>query len=811
MSQSLSLHVEGMSCASCVGRVEKALVALPGVVAAHANIATDQVELTIAEPLAVNEIVAAVEAAGFGVRKEEIILSVEGMHCASCVGRVEKALSGVLGASDAVVNLATQQAVVHGLVRADDLVLTVKAAGYDAHLAAPAEAQSLEMRQATETEGLKRQFWIALLLGLPVVVLEMGGHLVPSFHHFIMRTIGTQASWIIQAVLTTLVLVFPGRRFYQKGLPMLRRGSPDMNSLVAVGTFAAYSYSLVATFTPRVLPAGTVHVYFEAAAVIVVLILLGRYLEARAKGRTSEAIRRLAGLQVKMTRVRRETILELPVSELRPGDIIEMRPGERVPVDGEVIEGESYVDEAMLTGEPLPVAKAVGAKVVGGTVNQTGAFAFEATAVGQNTVLSQIIRMVEVAQGTKLPVQAIIDRVTMWFVPAVMAIAVLVFLIWLLFGDLSLALVNAVAILIVACPCAMGLATPVSIMVGMGRGAELGILFRRGEALQLLRDVDVVAFDKTGTLTEGRPTVAEVEVNHSKRTEILGMVASVEAKSEHPLAQAIVDMAKEAKLANVEGFESVTGQGVRGWVHGQRVEVGSGKFMEELGYDLAFNGQAAPLQAAGKTVLFAAVDGQVVALFAITDSIKASTPAALEAIKSLNVNMAMLTGDNAQTAQSVARDLGIQDVVAEVLPAGKVEALKDFQRQGSVAFVGDGINDAPALAQADVGIAVGTGTDIAVEAADVVLISGNLEAVPKAIQLSRAVIANIRQNLFWAFAYNVALIPIAAGVLYPAFGILLSPIFAAGAMALSSLFVLGNALRLKSFSRKSLRRAGLAS
>ena len=499
--------------------------------------------------------------------------------------------------------------------------------------------------------------------------------------------------------------------------------------------------------------------------------------------------------------------VDIPIDEVATGDVVEVRPGERVPVDGEVIEGASYVDESMITGEPVPVEKSVGSGVVGGTVNQTGAFTLRATAVGAQTMLAQIIRLVEQAQGAKLPIQALVDRVTMWFVPAVMLAALLTFIIWMVFGPppaLSFALVNAVAVLIIACPCAMGLATPTSIMVGTGRGAELGVLFRKGEALQLLKDAKVVAVDKTGTLTEGHPVLTEMEVAEGfDRARVLALLAAVESRSEHPIARAIVSAAQGEgiELPALADFESVTGMGVRARVDGVRVEVGADRWMRELGLDVApFARSAERLGGEGKSPLYAAVDGRLAGIVAVSDPIKPSSKASIDALHALGLKVAMITGDNARTARAIADQLGIDEVVAEVLPAGKVDAVKRLrERHGSVAFVGDGINDAPALAEADVGLAIGTGTDVAMESADVVLVSGSLQGVPTAIALSKATIRNIRQNLFWAFAYNTALIPVAAGALYPAFGILLSPIFAAGAMSLSSVFVLGNALRLRRF------------
>jgi Au+-exporting ATPase len=816
LSGTISLPIEGMTCASCVGRVERALKAVPGVETASVNLATERASITTGSPVARAKLVEAIENVGYSVPAAtggSMELSIEGMTCASCVGRVERALKAIPGVTEAVVNLATERATIHGNAAAASLIAAIEDAGYEAKLIGAAAANGGEDENAERAEKkdaerreLTRDFTIAAVLTAPVFLLEMGSHLIPGVHDLIEATIGMQWNWYIQFALTTLVLFIPGIRFYDKGLPALWRLAPDMNSLVAVGTLAAYGYSLVATFAPGFLPPGTINVYYEAAAVIVALILLGRLLEARAKGRTSEAIKRLAGLQAKTARVRRDgKTVDLPIGSVVSGDIVDVRPGERLPVDGEVVEGASYVDESMITGEPIPVSKSVGSNVVGGTVNQKGAFAFRATAVGGKTVLSQIIRMVEEAQGSKLPIQALVDKVTMWFVPAVFAAAALTFAAWFTFGPspaLTFALVNAVAVLIIACPCAMGLATPTSIMVGTGRGAELGVLFRKGEALQLLKDAKVVAVDKTGTLTEGKPALTDLELAAGfDRSSVLRLVAAVEAKSEHPIAHAIVDAAAAdgILLPAVSDFGSVTGFGVKATVDGTRVEIGADRYMVDLGHDVAaFSKVAERLGNEGKSPLYAAIDGKLAAIIAVADPIKDTTPAAIKALHDLGLKVAMITGDNARTAKAIAARLGIDEVVAEVLPDGKVDAVRRLRaKYGKVAFVGDGINDAPALAQADVGLAIGTGTDIAIEAADVVLMSGNLQGVPNAIALSKATIGNIRQNLFWAFAYNTALIPVAAGVLYPAYGILLSPVFAAGAMALSSVFVLGNALRLR--------------
>lgn len=805
-----TLPIEGMTCASCVGRVEKALKKVENIEIANVNLATEKAVVYSNQPIQREALVKAVERAGYDVPKAAPVeLSIEGMTCASCVARVEKALKKVDGVQQATVNLATEQAWVQAdaSVNVEDLIRAVKKAGYDAKASEKNQDEQLD-KKASELDQLKKDLIISIVLALPVFILEMGSHLIPAFHMWIMDTIGQYNSWLLQFALTTLVLVFPGRRFYQKGIPALWRLAPDMNSLVAVGTLAAYSFSVVATFIPQVLPQGTVNVYFEAAAVIISLILLGRYFEAKAKGRTSQAIQHLVGMQPKTARIQRDgQVVEVAVAEVVSGTIVEIRPGERVPVDGEVVEGHSYIDESMITGEPVPVEKVVGQQVVGGTVNQNGTLNIRATAVGSSSVLSQIIRMVEQAQGSKLPIQGLVDKVTMWFVPVVMLIAAITFLVWFIFGPepaLTFGLVNAVAVLIIACPCAMGLATPTSIMVGTGRGAELGVLFRKGEALQLLQEAQVVAVDKTGTLTEGKPTLTDFNVQSGfERKQVLTLVASVEAKSEHPIALAIVQAAESEglNLLPVTAFNSITGSGIEADVAGQKVQIGADRYMRQLGLDTSsFQAIAAQLGEEGKTPLYVAIDQQLAAIIAVADPIKETTYAAIEALHQLGLKVAMITGDNRHTAQAIAKKLNIDEVVAEVLPEGKVDTVRQLQKQyGRLAFVGDGINDAPALAQADVGLAIGTGTDVAIEAADVVLMSGSLKGVPNAIALSKATMRNIRQNLFWAFVYNVALIPIAAGALYPAFGVLLSPMFAAGAMALSSVFVLGNALRLKRF------------
>ncbi|NTZ59713.1 copper-translocating P-type ATPase [Agrobacterium tumefaciens] len=815
-----SIAIEGMTCASCVGRVEKAIAKVPGVVKASVNLATERADIAFSGAPNVSAVVDAVRNAGYSVDEKTIELDIEGMTCASCVGRVEKALKAVSGVSDASVNLATERATVRvagNAVSAARLAEAISQAGYKANeiVADKAKGDEPDRREA-ELRGLKISLATSVALTLPVFILEMGSHLVPAIHDFVMETVGMRESWYLQFALTTLVLFGPGLRFFKKGIPALLWLAPDMNSLVVLGTAAAWGFSVVATFVPEILPRGTANVYYEAAAVIVTLILLGRFLEARAKGRTSEAIKRLVGLQAKSARVMRngETI-DVPLQDVATGDVIVVRPGEKVPVDGLVLDGSSYVDESMITGEPVPVTKTAGSEVVGGTVNRNGSFTFRATKVGADTLIAQIIRMVEEAQADKLPIQALVDKVTNWFVPAVMLAALATFIVWFILGPdpaLTFALVNAVAVLIIACPCAMGLATPTSIMVGTGRAAEMGVLFRRGDALQTLRDADVIAVDKTGTLTLGKPTLVHFTTTEGfDQDEVLRLVASLESRSEHPIAEAIVEAAKHGglTLADAAGFEATPGFGVAATVDGRKVEAGADRFMVKLGYDIAkFADDADRLGREGQSPLYAAVDGRLAAIIAVADPIKPTTPEAIAALHALGLKVTMITGDNRRTAEAIARRLGIDEVVAEVLPDGKVEAVKRLAADGRrVAFVGDGINDAPALAAADVGLAIGTGTDVAIESADVVLMSGDLRGVANAIALSKATIRNIRQNLFWAFAYNAALVPVAAGILYPANGVLLSPVLAAGAMALSSVFVLTNALRLKSFRPPLLDRS----
>jgi P-type Cu+ transporter len=737
---------------------------------------------------------------------ETAVLDLDGLHCAACVGRVERALSGVPGVASARVNLAARRAqVAHapGRDMPDALVRAVTAAGYGA-----APSRTAGDRAATQLAEIavarRRMLWAAAFV-LPVFALEMGGHAVPALHHALTGVLGVAGWRMVQMALVTAALAGPGRGFFVRGLPGLMRGAPDMDALVALGTGAAWVYSSLATLVPGLFPPGAAQVYFEAAGMIVLLILAGRWLEARARGRAGAAIARLAGLQPDTATVWRDgAFAEAPVATILPGDRLLIRPGGRVPVDGIVTDGLSHVDESMLTGEPVPVARGPGDPLTGGTVNTAGVLEMRAERIGGDTVLARIVGMVEQAQGARLPVQAAVDRVTAVFVPAVMAVTAVTVLVWLLAGPapaLPSALVAGVSVLIVACPCAMGLATPVSIMAGMGRAAELGVLFRRGDALQTLGRVRTLAFDKTGTLTEGRPAVTAIEPAAGRDGDaVLRLAAAAEAGSEHPLARAILAAASDRglDLPAATDVEIRPGRGLTALVAGQAVAVGNAALLVEAGVAAAPRAAAARMAADGRTPVHVAIDGAPAAVIGIADPVRPSAAPALARLRALGVAPVMLTGDRAETAEAVARGLGIAEVAAGLRPGDKLARIGALKANaGPVAFAGDGINDAPALAAADVGIAIGTGTDIAIEAAEVVLMSDDLGGIANAVAISRATMRNIRQNLFWAFAYNVALIPVAAGALYPATGLLLSPALAAGAMAASSLFVVGNALRLR--------------
>jgi len=808
----VSFRVEGMTCASCVARVEKALARLPGAAGAGVNLSTEKAGVDLDPALAgAADAVEAVRRMGYVPVVETLEMGVGGMTCASCVARVEKALAKVPGVIEAGVNLVTEKATVSFLPQmtgADRLAEAVRKSGYEPkQVAAGGGAEDREQAaRDAEIAGLRRSVLFAAAFTVPLVVIAMARHL-PALHAAFLSVL-TETAWgWIELALTAPVMLYAGRRFYRSGWAELRHLSPGMNSLVMMGSNAAFFYSVFALVVPGIFPEGTARFYFEAAAVIVTLILVGRYLEAVAKGRTSAAIKKLMQLQAKTARVRRDGAeQEIPIDSVVAGDVVLVRPGERIPVDGRVVDGASFVDESMITGEPVPAEKKAGDEVVGGTVNGKGAFAFEATRVGAETVLSRIIKLVEDAQSGKPPIQRVADKIAAVFVPVVIVIAVVTFAAWLAFGPepaLSFAFVAAVSVLLIACPCAMGLATPTAIMVGTGKGAEMGVLIRQGAALETLAGIDAVILDKTGTLTLGRPQLTDFRLvgDDGDEATVLSLVAAAEAGSEHPIAQAIVNAAKERGLTSprVDSFAAEPGYGIEARIAGRLVQVGADRYMKKLGIGLYDAGEtAAQLAADTKTPLYAAIDGRLAAVVAVADPLKEGSAEAIAALHDLGLTVAMLTGDNRRTAEAVAAGVGIDSVVAEVLPDQKAAEVKRLQGEGrKVAFVGDGINDAPALAQADAGIAIGTGTDIAIEAGDVILMAGDLRGIVNAVMLARRTLKTIRGNFVWAYAYNVALIPLAAGAFFPFFGLLLNPMLAAGAMSLSSLFVLGNSLRLR--------------
>ncbi len=817
VGEEITLPITGMSCASCVNRVEKALTKTEGVLGASVNLASEKARIeydpAVCEP---KDLVDIVRDAGYEAEVTRTSFGVTGMSCASCVGRVEKALRKAPGVVDVGVNLAAEKATVDYLPGAsgtEDFERIVEGAGYGV-VREEEESEGSGDAREEEHKRLRDNFLVAAALTLLV--------LIGSILHMLGFAPPVPERWLnfVLLALATPVQFWAGWRFYRGAWGALKHGQANMNTLVVVGTSAAYLYSAVATFAPGLF-AGRADVYFDTSSLIITLILLGRLLEARARGRTNEAIKKLAGLQAKTARVvRDEEEMDVPVEEVVAGDVVVVRPGEKVPVDGVVVSGESAVDEAMISGESIPVTKRESDEVIGATVNKTGSFRFMVTRVGKDTALARIMKMVDEAQSTKAPIQRLADRISGVFVPIVMALAVVTFLVWLVFGPapaFTFALLNFVAVLIIACPCAMGLATPTSIMVGTGRGAERGILIKGGEALEGAHAIDTVVLDKTGTLTRGEPRLTDViPANGFPEDDLLALAAAAERNSEHPLGEAIVNGARERSLAlaDPEAFDAPTGRGVRATVSGREVLVGSRKLMDESG---VLEDGLAPrfeeLSAAGKTPVFVAVDGKPAGLVAVADVVREESREAIGRLHEMGVEVAMITGDNRRTAEAIARQLGIDRVLAEVLPQDKADEVKRLQGEGKkVAMVGDGINDAPALAQADVGIAIGTGADVAMEAADLTLISGDVRGVARAISLSRATIRNIRQNLFWAFAYNVVLIPVAAGILYPFFSggtvpealtpVLgqygfLNPVLAAAAMALSSVTVVSNSLRLK--------------
>ncbi|MCU0549762.1 MAG: heavy metal translocating P-type ATPase [Leptolyngbya sp. Prado105] len=751
---------------------------------------------------------------------ETTTLKLQGMSCASCARNIEDAIRAVEGVQECNVNFGVEQATIAYDSRTTtiaEIQQAVDAAGYSAQ---PMQEDGLADEDETERQerqaqarALRRKVWIA---GVISAVLVIGS--IPAMTGLSIPLIPMELHHpLLQLVLTTPVMFWCGASFFINAWKSLKRHTATMDTLVAIGTGAAYSYSVFLTFFAQwfINQGLAPDVYFEVATVIIALLLLGRLLENRAKGQTSEAMRKLIGLQARTARVIRQgREIDLPIAQVVVGDVILVRPGEKIPVDGEIVNGRSTIDEAMVTGESLPVTKQVGDEVIGATLNKTGSFRFRATRVGKDTFLAQIVKLVQQAQGSKAPIQRLADQVTGWFVPAVIAIAIATFIVWYnVMGNVTMALITTVGVLIIACPCALGLATPTSIMVGTGKGAENGILIKDAESLELAHQIQTIVLDKTGTITQGKPTVTDFipvqAIAHSHELSVLCLAASVEYYSEHPLAEAVVQYAQSrgASLMDVQEFDAVAGSGVQGCVLNQRIQIGTYRWMSELGIDTRPLQQSWDhLESLGKTAIWIAVDGKAEAIVGIADAVKPSSVAAIRSLQQLGLEVVMLTGDNRRTADVIAREVNINRVFAEVRPDQKAVAIATLQRQGNrVAMVGDGINDAPALAQADVGMAIGTGTDVAIAASDITLISGDLQSIVTAIQLSRATIRNIRQNLFFAFVYNIVGIPIAAGILYPLFGWLLSPIIAGAAMALSSVSVVSNALRLRNFQPKTLR------
>jgi Cu+-exporting ATPase len=815
-----------MTCAACVRRVEEALSHTPGVISASVNFATEKARVEFEKnKVSVSDLQRKVQDLGYeaildhsGFASEKVTVSIGGMTCAACVRRVENALKEVEGVMDVNVNLATARAtVIHkpewaGL---SVLALRVSDAGYE-YLGELKDSSDDPIEAARTRELAELKMKVAVGAVLSVVIFFGSMQHWFGFLHFIPRDVMLYAMFI----LTAPAVFWVGSRFFAGAYKAARQKTSDMNTLVAVGAFSAYAYSAAATFIPQYFESAGVapHVYYDGAAMIITLILLGRLLEAVARGRTSSAIKKLIGLAPRTARVIRENAeVEIAVDALMAGDVVVVRPGQKVPVDGVILTGQSTLDEAMLTGESMPVAKEAGQKVFAATLNKTGGFTMRATGVGADTMLAHIIRMVEEAQGSKAPIQRLADKVASVFVPVVFAIAFITFAVWYFIPggeNFSRALINFVSVLVIACPCALGLATPTAIMVGTGLGAQSGILIKGGEALEKIHRLSVVVFDKTGTLTRGEPEVTDVlTAGGFDERQVLAVACALEHMSEHPLAKAILRKAHDQGIApeSAQNFEALSGMGARAVIAEKVCLIGNATLMENQGVAVEpLRKQAALLASDGKTVVYVASEKNIMGLVALADVPKESARPAIESLKQRGLKVAMVTGDNAGTAKSIAGQLGIDYVLAEVLPGNKADEIRKLQAEGEVvAMVGDGINDAPALAAADVGIAIGSGTDVAIEAADITLIRDDLRTVPQAIALSLSTMRVIKQNLFWAFIYNIIGIPIAAGILYPAFGILLNPEYAAAAMAFSSVSVVGNSLRLKRVWRKKREASGV--
>ncbi|MCC6611853.1 MAG: heavy metal translocating P-type ATPase [Anaerolineae bacterium] len=800
---------------SGIAPLEQAIATVPGVSKAVVNVSDNRIFVDFDPTRSkVSDLLEVVRSAGYTTGSQSLRLKVNGLYCAACVSTIEDALKAVPGVFDASMNAATNEVKVEYSSTIGDLgrlKQAVEQAGpYKATRAA--EASEVEMDvEAQETEreyrALMRKWWFAAAVGLPTMILSYPSWFPYLRDWFPHGSANQRILWLVMAVASLVVMAYSGRQFFVGMWEGFKHRSANMHTLIAIGTATAWLYSTVALLFPQFFPGDQfVDVYYDVTVVVTALVVLGLAMEIKAKGRTSEAIRKLIGLQAKTARVLRDGLeIDIPVEEVLVNDVVIVRPGEKIPVDGEIVDGQSAVDESMITGESLPVSKKVGDEVIGATINKTGSFKFRATKVGKDTALANIIRMVQDAQGSKVPIQRIVDRVSGYFTPTVMILAIIGFVAWYNFGPSpspAYALIIAVTTLIIACPCALGMATPMSLTTGIGLGAQHGILIRSGDALQTAQKLNTIVLDKTGTITHGKPTLTDVALaRYQEESEVLRLAASVEKASEHPLAQAIVEgaQARGLALANVEGFDAIPGHGVSAMVEGRRVLIGNLKLMQ--GEGIGLNGiqqKALALADDGKTPMYVALDGYIAGIIAVADTVKEDSKVAIAAMRKMGLEVVMITGDNERTANAIARQVGVDRVLAEVLPQDKALNVQKLQLEGKkVAMVGDGINDAPALAQADVGLAIGTGTDVAIEASDITLIKGSLTGVVTAIQISRATMRNVYQNLVGAFIYNSTGIPIALGILYPFFGILLSPLLAGLAMAFSSVTVISNANRLK--------------
>lgn len=811
----ITLPIKGMSCASCSARIEKKVGELEGVDAVHVNFAAEAASIEFdPQKISASQFPKTIEKLGFEVPRQSTTFAVEGMTCASCVSRVEKKLASLEGVHEVDVNLVTKQVLVDYIPALVDFKILQSALEEAGYRLLPEKSQDVSSEGDQEhylknLAELKLKLIFSGLTGLVIMLLSMST----------LFNIESNTLNITLFILATPVQFFGGWQFYRGAFNGFRHGYADMNTLIAVGTSVAYFYSVWVTFFPTLV--GFSEVYYDTAVMIIALVLLGRWMEARARQGASSAIKKLMGLQPKTAHVEREgKEFEISVEDLIQGDVALVRPGEKIPVDGILVEGQSSIDESMLTGESVPVEKKSGDEVIGASLNKTGFFKMRVTRMGKDTVLAQIIQLVEQAQGSKAPVQRLADKIAGIFVPAVIGLALLAFAFWWGFGEafsplpttpFLFALMVFISVMIIACPCALGLATPTAIMVGTGKGAEMGILIKGGEALEQAEKLDTIVFDKTGTLTCGKPEVADVLLSPTAVLDadrLLVLAGSLEKKSEHPLAQAVVAEARKHNLRfeTVVDFEALPGFGVQGKIDNKNVFIGNIKLMQEQKIDFSsMSDELGKLAGQGKTLMILSVDGKIEGIITTTDKLKPNARECVHRLKKMGLKVMMVTGDNRETAQAVARQLGIDDVISEVLPSGKRDEIRKQMAEGrKVAMVGDGINDAPALAESTVGIALGSGTDVAMEASDITLVTSDLQAVPQAIELSRKTMAKIRQNLFWAFFYNVLGIPIAAGVLYPFYGILLKPVFAAAAMSLSSVSVVGNSLLLKRFSPSKL-------